>query len=78
MDEKTVTFEEKLTQLLELAKSKKNVLENKEILDFFHGEILNPGISWIRYMIFSIVIRWMYCSSKRSLRSIRIFLLRKS
>lgn len=34
MDEKTVTFEEKLTQLLELAKSKKNVLENKEILDF--------------------------------------------
>ena len=40
MDEKTVTFEEKLTQLLELAKSKKNVLENKEILDFFHGE---PG-----------------------------------
>ena len=42
MDEKTVTFEEKLTQLLELAKSKKNVLENKEILDFFHGEILNP------------------------------------
>lgn len=77
MDEKTVTFEEKLTQLLELAKSKKNVLENKEILDFFHGEILNPD-QWIRYMIFSIVIRWMYCSSKRSLRSIRIFLLRKS
>ena len=27
---------------MELAKSKKNVLENKEILDFFHGEILNP------------------------------------
>ena len=42
MEEKKVTFEEKLTQLLELAKTKKNVLDNKEILNYFHGEILSP------------------------------------
>lgn len=42
MEEKTLTFEEKLEKLLELAKKKKNVLEQKEIIDFFHGEILNP------------------------------------
>lgn len=37
-----MTFEEKLQKLAELAKTKKNVLENKEILDFFRGEILDP------------------------------------
>ena len=42
MEKKKVTFEEKLTQLLELAKTKKNVLDNKEILNYFHGEILSP------------------------------------
>lgn len=42
MEEKTLTFEEKLVKLVELAKNKKSVLENREILDFFHGEILNP------------------------------------
>ena len=42
MEEKKVTFEEKLTQLLELAKTKKNVLDNKEILNYIHGEILSP------------------------------------
>ena len=42
MEEKTVTFEEKLEKLLELARKKKNVLEQKEIIDFFHGEILSP------------------------------------
>ena len=42
MDEKTVSFEEKLTGLLDLAKKKKNVLENREILDYFRGEILGP------------------------------------
>ena len=42
MEEHTATFEEKLTQLLELAKGKKNVLDNREILDTFHGEILSP------------------------------------
>ena len=42
MEEKKVTFEEKLTQLLELAKTKKNVLDNKEILNYFHGQILSP------------------------------------
>lgn len=42
MDEKTVSFEEKLMGLLEQAKKKKNVLENREILDYFKGEILDP------------------------------------
>ena len=42
MDEKTVGFEEKLMGLLEQAKKKKNVLENREILDYFKGEILGP------------------------------------
>lgn len=42
MEENKVTFEEKLTRLVELGKNKKNVLENKEILEFFHGEILSP------------------------------------
>lgn len=42
MEEKNATFEEKLNQLLELAKTRKNVLDNKEILNFFHGEILSP------------------------------------
>ena len=35
-------FEEKLTHLVEEARKKKNVLENREILDFFRGEILDP------------------------------------
>ena len=38
----TQTFEEKLTHLVEEARKKKNVLENREILDFFRGEILDP------------------------------------
>ena len=42
MEEKTKTFEEQLAELLALARSKKNVLEDKEILDFFRGEILSP------------------------------------
>lgn len=42
MEEKTLTFEEKLEKLLELAGKKKNVLEQKEIIDFFHNEILSP------------------------------------
>ena len=37
-----MTFEEKLQKLAELAKIKKNVLENRELLDFFRGEILDP------------------------------------
>ena len=37
-----MTFEEKLQKLAELAKIKKNVLENREILYFFRGEILDP------------------------------------
>lgn len=42
MDEKTITFDEKLAMLLAEAKKKRNVLENQEILDFFRGEILDP------------------------------------
>ena len=42
MEERTQSFDEKLTLLLEEAKKKKNVLENREILDFFKGEILDP------------------------------------
>lgn len=42
MEENVMTFDEKLVKLLELAKGKKNVLENKEILGFFHGQILTP------------------------------------
>ena len=39
---KTLTFEEKLSKLLELAKSKKNVLDEKEVLDAFAGDELTP------------------------------------
>lgn len=42
MDEKELGFEEKLELLLAEAKKKKNVLENREILDFFKNEILDP------------------------------------
>lgn len=42
MEEHNHTLEEKLILLLETAKKKKNVLENREILDFFRGEILDP------------------------------------
>ncbi len=36
------TFDDKLLLLLEEAKKKKNILESREILDFFRGEILDP------------------------------------
>ena len=42
MEEKTPTFEEKLSKLLELAKSKKNVLDETEVLDAFAGDELTP------------------------------------
>ncbi|MGI5983928.1 MAG: RNA polymerase sigma factor RpoD [Sakamotonia sp.] len=42
MEEKMLTFEEKLDRLLETAKKKKNVLEEQEILDIFAGEELTP------------------------------------
>ena len=42
MEERTQTFEEKLGLLLEEARKKKNVLENREILDFSRVR------SWIR------------------------------
>ena len=35
MDESTIKFNEKLKELLELAKSKKNILEYQEVADFF-------------------------------------------
>ncbi len=42
MEERTQAFDEKLGLLLQEAKKKKNVLENREILNFFKGEILDP------------------------------------
>ena len=42
MEERTQTLEEKLVLLLETARKRKNVLENREILEFFRGEILDP------------------------------------
>jgi RNA polymerase primary sigma factor len=39
--ESAAAFEEKLNQLLLLAKKKRNVLENQEVLDFFEGENLD-------------------------------------
>ena len=41
MEERTQSFDEKLTLLLEEAKKKKNVLENREILDFLQ---INPTL----------------------------------
>ncbi len=42
MEEHKQTFDEKLVLLLEDARKKKNVLENREVLDHFRGEILDP------------------------------------
>lgn len=42
MEEKLLTFEEKLGRLLETARKKKNVLEQQEILDAYSGEELTP------------------------------------
>ena len=42
MEEKMLTFEEKLDRLLEMVKKKKNVLEEQEILDVFAKEELTP------------------------------------
>ena len=42
MEEKILTFEEKLNKLAEDAKKKKNVLEQQEILDAFTGDKLTP------------------------------------
>ena len=42
MEGQTRTFDDKLLLLLEEAKKKKNILERREILDFFRGEILDP------------------------------------
>ena len=40
-EESTAAFEEKINQLLLLARKKRNVLENQEVLDFFIGESLD-------------------------------------
>lgn len=52
MEERTQSFDEKLTLLLEEAKKKKNVLENREILDFFKAR------SWIRTSWTGYTIFW--------------------
>ena len=41
MEEKTLTLHDKLNGLLDIAKKKKNVLEEKEIQDYFRPETLN-------------------------------------
>ena len=41
MEEKTLTLHEKLNGLLDIAKKKKNVLEEKEIQDYFRPGVLN-------------------------------------
>ena len=41
MEEKVVTFEAKLNDLVALAKKKKNILEQQEVLDFFKGVEMN-------------------------------------
>ena len=42
MEEKLLKFDEKLDKLLKAAKSKKNVLDEQEILDMFAGESMPP------------------------------------
>lgn len=42
MEEKVLTFEEKLNKLADSARKKKNVLEQQEILDAFAGDKLTP------------------------------------
>lgn len=42
MEEKLLTFEEKLDKLLAIARKKKNVLDQQDILDMFVGEELPP------------------------------------
>ena len=39
MEERTQTLEEKLVLLLETARKRKNVLENREILEFYYTDI---------------------------------------
>ena len=41
MEEKVVTFEAKLNDLVALAKKKKNILEQQKVLDFFKGVEMN-------------------------------------
>ena len=58
MDEKVAGFEEKLQQLLQEARKKKNVLEDQEVRNFL------PRISWIqksgtRCTTFWTPTRWM-------------------
>ena len=43
MEEKTMKFSDKLKELLEFAKTKKNVLEVQEINDFFGDYEIDPG-----------------------------------
>ena len=54
-------FAQKLAKLLEEARKKKNVLEDREILDFFKGEQLDAR-RWIGSTIFWKPTRWT-CSA---------------
>ena len=42
MEENNTKFEERLEELLEVAKKKKNVLEDREISDFFASMEISP------------------------------------
>ena len=51
-------FSEKLVELLELAKKKKNVLEYQEINDFFKDQPLELN-RWRKYLTFWKPVEWM-------------------
>ena len=53
MEENMVKFEEKLKELLAMAKKKKNILEYQEISDFFHdmeldAEHFEKILGWVK------------------------------
>ena len=56
-------FSEKLAELIELAKKKKNVLEYQEINDFFQGFSLDPE-HMDKVLIIWKLTAWMCCVSR--------------
>ena len=78
MEEKMLTFEEKLDRLLEMAKKKKNVLEEQEILDVFAEEELTPAKAGDSNLTTSWTIRrWMSLRYRRMTTWIRTCLQKK-
>ena len=60
MEMNMAKFSEKLGELMELAKKKKNVLEYQEINDFFKDFPLARSI-WTRFLISLRQMELMYC-----------------